>query len=71
MTAVRDAEDTAQTAGRNQSKRNELGGTCGTDWERRGTYRGSVGKSEGKRPLGRRSHRWKVGIKMDLKKQSL
>lgn len=71
MTAVRDAEHTAQTAGRNQNSRNEMGGKCGTDGERSGTYRGSVGKSEGKRNLGRRSHRWKVGIIMDLKKQSL
>jgi len=51
MTAVHDAEDTAQTAGRNQNKRNEMGGTCGTDGERRGTYRSLVGKSEGKSRL--------------------
>jgi hypothetical protein len=25
-----------------------------------------VGKPEGKRPLGRRRHRWKENIKMDL-----
>jgi hypothetical protein len=51
MTAVRYAEDTAQTAGRNQSRRSEMGGTCGTDGERRSTYRGTVGKSEGKSHL--------------------
>jgi len=26
-----------------------------------------VGKSEGKRPLGRRRHRWEDNIKMDLR----
>jgi len=51
MTAVRDAENTAQTAGRNQNNRNEMGGTCSTDGERIGTYRGSVGKCEGKSRL--------------------
>jgi len=25
-----------------------------------------VGKSEGKRPLGRHRHRWEVNVKMDL-----
>jgi hypothetical protein len=34
--------------------------------ERRGVYRGLVGKSEGKRPLGRPRHRWKDNIKMDV-----
>jgi hypothetical protein len=34
--------------------------------ERKGVYRVSVGKSEGKRPLGRPRHRWKDIIKMDL-----
>jgi len=35
--------------------------------ERRGTYRVSVGKPEGRRPLGRPRHRWEDNIKMDLK----
>jgi hypothetical protein len=35
--------------------------------ERRGVYSVLVGKSEGKRPLGRPRHRWKDNIKMDLK----
>jgi hypothetical protein len=35
--------------------------------ERRGLYRGLVGKHEGKRPLGRPRHRWKDNIKMDLR----
>jgi len=34
--------------------------------ERTGVYRALVGKSEGKRPLGRSRHRWKDNIKMDL-----
>jgi hypothetical protein len=35
--------------------------------ERRGAYRASVGKPEGKRPLGRPRHRWEDNIKMDLR----
>jgi hypothetical protein len=35
-------------------------------WERR-VYKVLVGKPEGKRPLGRPRHRWKDGIRMDLK----
>jgi hypothetical protein len=34
--------------------------------ERRGVYRVLVGKSEGKRPLGRPMHRWKNNITMGL-----
>jgi len=34
--------------------------------ERRGVYRVSVGKPEGKRPLGRPRPRWEDNIKMDL-----
>jgi hypothetical protein len=34
--------------------------------ERRGVYMVLVGKSEGKRPLGRPRHRWEDNIKMDL-----
>jgi hypothetical protein len=34
--------------------------------ERRGAYRVLVGKSEGKRPLGRPRHRWKDNINMGL-----
>jgi hypothetical protein len=36
--------------------------------ERRGVYRVLVGKSEGKRPLGRFRRRWEDNIKMDLQK---
>jgi len=34
--------------------------------KRRGVYRVLVGKSEGKRPLGRPRRRWEDNIKMDL-----
>jgi hypothetical protein len=35
--------------------------------ERRGTWRVSVGKPEGKKPLGRPRHRWEENIGTDLK----
>jgi hypothetical protein len=35
--------------------------------ERRGAYRALVGKSEGRRPLGRHRRRWEDNIKMDLR----
>ena len=34
--------------------------------EGKGVHRVSVGKPEGRRPLGRRRHRWDDNIKMDL-----
>jgi hypothetical protein len=34
--------------------------------EERKVYKVSVGKPEGKRPLGRPSRRWEDGIRMDL-----
>jgi len=34
--------------------------------ERRGVYRGLVGKHEGRRPLGRTRRRWEDNVKMDL-----
>ena len=34
--------------------------------ERRDVYRVLVGKSEGKRPLGRPRHKWEDNIKMDI-----
>jgi len=34
--------------------------------EERGVYRVLVGKSEGRRPLGRPRHRWVDNIRMDL-----
>jgi hypothetical protein len=33
---------------------------------RKAAYRGFVGESEGKRPLGRLRRRWEDNIKMDL-----
>jgi hypothetical protein len=35
--------------------------------EGRGVYKDLVGRSEGKRPLGRPRRRWKDNIKMDLR----
>jgi hypothetical protein len=35
--------------------------------QRRNVYRVLVGKPEGKRPLGRPRHRWKDGIKINLR----
>jgi hypothetical protein len=43
-----------------------VGGACGTIGEKRNAYRLLVGKPEGKRPLGRPSHRWIDNIKLDL-----
>jgi len=43
-----------------------MGGACRTYGERRGIYRVVVGKTEGKRPLGRPKHRWEHNTKMDL-----
>jgi hypothetical protein len=39
--------------------------------EKRNVYRLLVGKSEGKRPLGRLRHRWIDNIKMDLLERGL
>jgi hypothetical protein len=44
----------------------EMGGDCSTYGEGIGLYRVLVGKSEGKRPLGRPRRRWEINIKMDL-----
>jgi hypothetical protein len=43
-----------------------MSGSCSTYGERRGVYRGLVGKTEGKRPLVRPRHSWEDNIKMDL-----
>jgi hypothetical protein len=37
--------------------------------EMRGVYRVLVGKTDGKRSLGRTRHRWYDNIKMDLKEE--
>jgi hypothetical protein len=44
-----------------------VGWTCGTHGEERGVDRVLVGRSEGKRPLGRPRRRWEDNIKMDLR----
>jgi len=43
-----------------------MGGACSTYGARRRAYRVLVGKSEGKRPLGKPRRRWEDNIKMDL-----
>jgi hypothetical protein len=47
------------------SRRMRWAGRVARVGERRGVYRGLVGKPEGKRPLGRPRRRWE-DIKMDL-----
>jgi hypothetical protein len=39
--------------------------------EERKMYNILVGKLDGKRPLGRQRHRWKDGIRMDLREIGL
>ena len=39
--------------------------------DRRGAYEVLVGRSEGKRPLGRPRRKWEDNIKMDLQKVGL
>jgi hypothetical protein len=43
-----------------------MGGACGAHGQVRGVYNILVGKPEGRRPLGRPSHRWEDNIKMDF-----
>ena len=43
-----------------------MDGACSAYGEVRGVYRNLVGKTEGKRPLGRPMRRWEVSDKMDL-----
>jgi hypothetical protein len=43
-----------------------VGGTCGTNGEKRNVNRLLVGKPVEKRPLGRPRRRWLDNIKMDL-----
>jgi hypothetical protein len=44
-----------------------MGRACSTNEGNRNAYSISVGKSEGKRTLGRPRHRWVDNIKMDLR----
>ena len=43
-----------------------MGGACSAYGEGRGVYRVLMGKSGGKRPLGRPRRGWEDNIKMDL-----
>jgi hypothetical protein len=43
-----------------------MGGACSSGGERKGMNRVLVGKSEGKKPLGRPRCRWEDNIKMNL-----
>jgi hypothetical protein len=43
--------------------------TCGADGEERGVYRVLMGKSEGKRTMGRPRRRCEDNIKMDLQEE--
>jgi hypothetical protein len=45
----------------------EVGGTCGTHGKGRGVYRVLVGRSEGKRPLGRPRRGWEDNINFDVR----
>ena len=49
-----------------KSRRMSWAGHVARMMERRGVYRVMVGKSEGKRPLGRPSRRWEDDTKVDL-----
>jgi hypothetical protein len=49
-----------------KSRRLRWAGHVARMGERRGKYRALVGKSEGRRPLGRPRRRWEDNIKMDL-----
>jgi len=51
---------------RDQIKKNEMGGACGTNGVRIGSYRVLVGKPVGQRPFGRPGRRWGANMKMDL-----
>jgi hypothetical protein len=44
-----------------------MGRECSTNGVKRNAYTIFVGKSEGKRPLGRPGHRWVDNIKMDIR----
>ena len=53
-----------------KSRRMRWAGHLAIVGERRGVYRLLVGKTEGKRPLGRPRRRWEDNIKMDLQEVS-
>ena len=49
--------------------KNVMGREFSTMRERRDAYRSLVGRPEGRRPLGRPSHRWVDDTKMDLQEE--
>jgi hypothetical protein len=49
-----------------KTRKNEMGEACSAYGGRRGVYCVLMGKSDGKRLLGRPSCRWEDNIKMDL-----
>jgi hypothetical protein len=51
-----------------QVKEDEMGRACSTNGERRNAYRILVGKTEGKRQLGRPRRKWVDNIKMILER---
>jgi hypothetical protein len=50
-----------------KSRRLRWAGHVARMMERRGAYRASVGKPDGKRQLGRLRHRWEDNVKIDLR----
>ena len=55
-----------------QIEENEIGGACSTyGGGGRGVCRVSVGKPEGKKPLGRRRNRWEDNIMMGIQEVRL
>jgi hypothetical protein len=44
-----------------------MGRTCITHWEKWNAYGVLMGKSEGKRPLGRHRRKWENNVVMDLR----
>ena len=54
-----------------KSRRMRWAGHVALTWERRGTYRVSVEKPEGKRPFGKPRQRRQDNVKMDLQEMGL
>jgi hypothetical protein len=48
-------------------KSRRMGRACSTNGENRKSYRVLVGKTEGKKPLGRPRSKWLDNIKIDLR----